>query len=364
MHQEINELINQFNEEYINADQLQNIQSFVSEYISLDKSTKGTPKEQYEYFYSLIKAFAKRLPKLNAYLAAQHGYDQYILLAFNSDDVNITNVNQMHPLHIAAINGHVHAVNALLAKNANPLAMNIREQLPIHCALFCPIATTPQQLHNKEMIFSILLNLVPETMFYPDKQGNTIFHYMAMFGFSSLLKSCADQYAEGLFIWNKLRRYPIHEGIVNNQLECVQIMLDIPGVNNLSASSKRKPLHYAAMYGNQEVIDICCNRYADLDILTGDGVSALMLAVRANNLEAIRTMLAKKVNTNIQDGEGRSALHIAVITKHNEAIALLLSEENLSRETVDIHNKKAIEYCESEKTVQLFSDLSQNIMPK
>lgn len=364
MHQEIDERVKQFNKEYTNPTQLHDIQAFINEYISVDISSKGTAKEQYEFYYQLINGFVKKIPKMSAYIAAQNGYDQYILQAFDTSQVNLCSANKMHPLHIAAMNGHVHAVNALLNKGANPLALNTSNQLPIHCALFCPIATTPLQLHNKEIIFSTLLNLASEAMFYPDKNGNTIFHYMAMYGFSELLKNCVEQFAEGLFIWNKLRRYPIHEAIVNNQLECVQIMLNIQGVINLSASSQRKPLHYAAMYGKHAIIELSCNKSEDLDILTGDGMSALMLAVNANNLEAIKILLAKQANPNLQDAEGRSALHLAVITKHSQALSLLLADPNVKQDILDRYNKRAIDYCESDKIGQLFSDLSANITHK
>lgn len=190
---------------------------FVSQYIAY----KGDNAFQYSQYYCFAQDFIDKYQDLNTFTAAKNGYDCYIKNVASIDEINSAYEHEMYPLHIASLNGHVHTVLSLISKQANPLVYNNLKQLPLHCSLFSPIT----HHLSKEIIFSMLAELEPNNIFEKDMRGNTIFHYMAMYGLNNLLNSSLQHNTEGVFIWNNLNLYPIHEAICNNKLDLTPLSL-------------------------------------------------------------------------------------------------------------------------------------------
>lgn len=327
MRQNLNEKIQVLPRNSDKAEDLLFIKNLVTEYISSDTDFYGSIDERYAEYYKYLAKFINDYDSIDIHTAAENGYDKYINHLEDFTLINTVNSAGLSPLHLAALNGHVETVKLLLSKNSDPYIKNKQDQLPIHYAARCSLTYNSQKIINKEQVGLILYDFAPDTLLAKDNKGDTIFHYIARFGLSNLLDNLLQKSIDGLYIWNNLRRYPIHEAICNNQVGCIKYMLEKSDVVNLIDSKQRSALHYAALYGNTDVIDAC--------FLKKEGL-----------------------NVNQQDDDGRSSLHLAVIAKNISALSKLLNFENIDISLTDFSNKTAEEYSTCEDIKNIFAEHS------
>lgn len=221
--------------------------------------------------------------------AAYRGYDRFIEAnhALISDALNIPNAEGMTPLHLAALNGHVHTVTVLLDLGADPKQVNKQQQLPIYNALMLPFLYDKALKSNKEKIFNLLSVCNPETLAHKDKLGDTVFHALASNGYTQCLNALLHQDTTGAFYSNNYSLYPIHVAILNHRPDIVALLLRIDKVATLTDSNERVALHYAAMYGSAEVVRLCYLATHDINIQDNDGKTPLALALNEHNQGAV-----------------------------------------------------------------------------
>lgn len=129
-------------------------------------------------------------------------------------------------------------------------------------------------------------------MEHQDSNGDSVFHLMAAQGFVSLLKENLEKYSKLSLCINNHGHYPIHTSILNNQFPVTQILLTIKGNYLLKDAHEQTPLHYAARYGNAEMVDICI--HADnLNTLDTEGKTPLIWAIQSNNLAAAQVLIQR-----------------------------------------------------------------------
>lgn len=175
--------------------------------------------------------------------AAIQGYDYYLRsLLLDSDKWNISNTAGMTLLHLAAAKGHIHTVETLLEKGANPTLLNNNLQPPIFSALFIPISHEKDIMKKKEAIFNTLKKSAPETVLLQDKNGETIMHLIAIYGFSKLLPSLLEKHGELAFRADTNNEYPIHKAILNQQTLVADLLLKKEDIASLIDSAGRNLL--------------------------------------------------------------------------------------------------------------------------
>lgn len=311
----------QLTPEFESGAALHKLKCWCHEHISNDIHYQGTEEEQYKQYFILAKNYldhfiAEAVPE-NAYnmnkiqCAAFEGFHYYLdTLSVESEQWNSATSTGMTPLHLAAVQGHVNTVKTLLAKTANPLIENNNKQLPIQSALFVPILHDSDLIANKEKIFNELAAQAPNSITHQDNGGDSLLHLMAIHGFDSLAKQSLEKNEQLAFCRNNFSRYPIHTAILNHQIAIVRLLLEIAKVNMLADSQGRKPLHYAAMYGQKEMVALCCE-HSDINMKDYANKTPLHLAIEANNIAAIPVLLAKGADVTLIDFENKTALSLA-----------------------------------------------------
>jgi len=258
-------------------------------HVSRDRCYEGSEQEQYRQYWMLASSHSEDFT-----VAVQQGYDRVIE---HQADVAYTLLNAaddygMTPLHIAAAKGYRHTLEALLAKGADVRRTNTQKQYPLFCALFVPLIHEHKLVANKEAIFKTLLSKAPELIDKQDEAGNTVLHAMVARGFNELITPILREHSSMAFIKNNVCHYPIHTAILNHNLQAVTELLAINGVALLADAEERGPLHYAARYGNAEMVALCCAATDDLNAGDADGRTPLMLAEIAKNQAAIGVLRA------------------------------------------------------------------------
>ncbi len=130
------------------------------------------------------------------------------------------------------------------------------------------------------------LELIKPYLTIKDDEGNTLIHTIVSSGYDKVLSDILKLNSAGALQSNHAGLYPIHTAILNNRLICAQILFTIPSVSSLKDVEKRSPIHYAALYGNELMVKLCCESTSNLDACDTDGKTALVLAIETNNEKA------------------------------------------------------------------------------
>ncbi|HHF7398480.1 TPA: ankyrin repeat domain-containing protein [Legionella anisa] len=332
---------------------LTRLENWCTSYISQDISYTGSEEERYRSYLSLTQNFLDdflaivtkeaqtRFDGMNAIqYAAFKGYDHFLsqFVPTHPELLNEENKLGMTALHFAALKGHIHSVKVLLNANILPNKVNKDREFPIHSALFLANKMDQELKKRKIELFNILKNAAPFTMNAVTLNGETVAHLMAKNGFTNLLEDLAKEHSILLFTKNNHGKYPIHLAILNQQLQTVERLITIPGIEELRDAEKRCALHYAAAFGNVEMIKACVITKNYLNARDAYQKTPLIRAAESGNLEAVQFLVELGAEVGVVDLEGFTILDYALQnqnTKLKEWIQQNTSLKNPTMRTIN-----------------------------
>ena len=122
---------------------------------------------------------------------------------------------------------------------------------------------------------------------------------------------------------------------------------------NGADSDGRTPLHYAAMNGDCDLIELFIDDGVNVLAKDKEGATPLHLAAGAGHVSAVEMLLGKVKDIDIQDKALRTPLHYACINDHGQAVQLLL-QKGASFAIKDSSGKIPPQYCRDAEVLQLF----------
>uniref|UniRef100_A0A0N5BFC4 ANK_REP_REGION domain-containing protein n=1 Tax=Strongyloides papillosus TaxID=174720 RepID=A0A0N5BFC4_STREA len=168
-----------------------------------------------------------------------------------------------------------------------------------------------------------------------DNQGITSLHIAATKSSSEILRLLLDALPnknKSLLrnMYDTHNRMPLHYAAASGSLECVEKFMD---------EALSLPVSIRDMYGNTPLMLACGNNYASEVIRclsnkqsvsvasrNGYGMSALHIAVLANNIDGVRILLEEcKIPTEIYDKDYKTLLHYAAQNGNFKIVEILLS---------------------------------------
>ncbi len=327
------------------VDRLENtviLQAWCREHVSTDIDYDGTLAEQHADYLTLsahfLDDFLAHIPQTNSddspvfdgltaiQFASQKGYDRYLTnhpcnVAASFNRATLTGLT---PLSMAAGMGHLNTVRALLNHGADASKPNQNNQTPMFSALLIPMNHDEAFMRKKELIFQALNVAAPGLLTHQDNSGETVFHLMAAYGFNALLTTEIAHVPQAAFIRNNYTQYPIHTAILNNRYEIARVLLNIPTVATLTDANHRAPLHYAAQYGTQDMVELCCSTSHNINSLDTANKTPLMLAVQYQNIAILPVLIKHGADIHLTDYRGFTLLHLAIDTLNSTLIAWIL----------------------------------------
>jgi len=329
------------NEQQINPldptdDDLNKLINWCESTISTDLHLQGNLQDRFDYYKALATGFLTNFqPNIKAdkltepvalfdnmtalQVIVYAGLDIYLKALHPSPKEVNTKIGEINLLHLSAVRGNLHTIEALLSLGAKPLE-NI-----LFASLMLPINHDEDMIKNKQAIYVLLSNLAKNLLQERNESGDTILHAMAVYGYKKLIEDTLVHSKELASISNNATRYPIHSAILNSQDECVKVLAAVPGVEKLTDSKGRNALHYAAKYDDKNMVAICLHTPIAKDSIDKRRQTPLMLATIANNHSAIRELIDFGVQVNLTDDARRSALHYAVEANNLASVELLLA---------------------------------------
>ena len=251
-----------------------------------------------------------------------------------------TKVNGITLLQLAAARGNVHTTEVLLALGANLKETSTNNPILFSGSLMLPIDHDEKMKQNKQSIYILLSQYAKNILDEKNQSGDTILHIMSLYGYNKLIKEILTNQKELASIPNNSRHYPIHSAILNGQHNSVKLLIAVDGIEKLTDAKGRNALHYAAKYGDDDMVKICLNSAISKDSVDKWNQTPLILASIAHNTAAVRELLDFGAQINMTDDAHRSALHYAVESNAVHVVRQLLTSRDIDVNISDDHSSK------------------------
>ncbi|XP_001493514.2 transient receptor potential cation channel subfamily A member 1 [Equus caballus] len=285
-----------------------------------------------------LQNFMKKQKKLSKYddtnasplhHAAGEGQVELMQMIINDSSCEVLNVMDDYgntPLHWAAEKNQVESVKFLLSKGANPNLRNYNMMAPLHIAV--------QGLHNEVM--KVLTEHSSTDVNLEGENGNT----------AAMIACCKDN-SEALQILfnkgakpcksNKWKCFPVHQAAFSGAKKCMEIILKFGEEHGYSREShinfvnnaKASPLHMAVQSGDLEMIKMCLDNGAQLELMENAKCTALHFAATQGATEIVKLMISSFSGSsdivNAVNGNQETPLHRASLFDHYELADYLIS---------------------------------------
>ncbi|MDX2346693.1 MAG: ankyrin repeat domain-containing protein [Legionella sp.] len=163
----------------------------------------------------------------------------------------------------------------------------------------------PKEIKTKAAEFKALwARATPDVCRAQNSAGQTVLQLMVVYGFNLLIPFILQDMPElALRHAKQNNEYPIHTAILNHEIDVVQLLLEVPGVSNLRNDRNQSILHYAARFGSQDMMLLCCKKRAgNIDEKDRFGKTPLALAREENSPDVEAVLIAQGADGNLVEG--------------------------------------------------------------
>ncbi|WP_250294643.1 ankyrin repeat domain-containing protein [Wolbachia endosymbiont of Oedothorax gibbosus] len=143
----------------------------------------------------------------------------------------------------------------------------------------------------------------------------------------------------------------LHNAVYMNNESILKKLLEIPSYDvNAVNKNDRTPLHLAAKYGREGMVEMLLNEEAKVDVVDNRGRTPLHLAAQYNEKKEIVEMLLNKgAKVDIADSRGRTPLHLAAVNGHKDVVEALLKANGINVNAVDEDGKTPFDLATDDK---------------
>ncbi|XP_023390373.1 transient receptor potential cation channel subfamily A member 1 [Pteropus vampyrus] len=261
--------------------------------------------------------------------AAEEGQVELMEMIVSDSPCEVLNVMDNYgntPLHWAVVKNQAESVKFLLSKGANPNLQNNSMMAPLHLAV--------QGGHNE--VVKVLTEHSSTDTNLEGENGNTALLIACFQDNSEAMQMLLNKGAKACKA-NKWGYFPVHQAAFSGAKKCMEIILkygDEHGYNrqchiNFVNNGNVSPLHMAVQSGDLEMIKMCLDNGAQLELMESGKCTALHLAATQGATEIVKLMISSYSGSsdiiNAVDGNHETLLHRASLFDHHELADYLIS---------------------------------------
>lgn len=205
--------------------------------------------------------------------------------SFGKMDINLVNSEGRTPIHVAALHGHVEAIQFCLSIGGNPNVVDCNGWTPLHCAA--------SGGHFKAV--ECLLECC-NVKYAVNKEGKTAFSLAVDNGHSHLLD---------LLHWGDALLRAARLDDVHGLTSCLANGANV----NRKDQNGWTPLHWAAFKGRIKSVKVLLEHGAEIDAVDDAGYTPLHCAAEAGHLQLALFFISRGSRVNLKSFEGAVVLN-------------------------------------------------------
>lgn len=210
------------------------------------------------------------------------------------------------------------AFNALLDAGVNVTIPDENGNPPLFAAA---------SMDNKEFLERLLSKGVDINQINTNT-GNNVIHYLLQLDVDEKQIELLIEKGANLNLKNKIGYTPLIQSITQKKINQAKFLITKEADLQVNDNKDASPLHWAAFYGLEEVVDLLMAKGAKVNIQTGTGFkrwTPLHDAASAGSATIIKKFLDVHPEIiDLQSDVGNTALHMAVKKERIEAVEMLL----------------------------------------
>uniref|UniRef100_A0A4W3HP84 E3 ubiquitin-protein ligase MIB2 n=1 Tax=Callorhinchus milii TaxID=7868 RepID=A0A4W3HP84_CALMI len=219
-------------------------------------------------------------------------------------------------LQVAAHQGHIEVVKALLQANAKLEVHDEDGDTALHYASFGNQPEVARLLLSKGANVNLL-----------NSSTCTALHIAVNKGFSEVVRTLCEHDCN-VNLQDSYGDTPLHDAIAKDYRNIIEILTEIPSIDFTQQNNRGfNLLHHAALKGNKLATEKILARARQLvDVKKEDGFAALHLAGLNNHKEVAEILIKEgQCEINIRNNRNQTPLQLAVTQGHSDMVQLLVT---------------------------------------
>lgn len=282
-------------------------------------------------------------PKQLELLIAVKNNDIIAVNALLKENVNPNFVDEegYSPLHRAVLNDNLDVVNVLLSYKD----IDTEIKLPYEASVddWYLGGATPLLVASytgNADIVNALIEAGSDIRAKDDIDGATTIHIASANGNNEVINILLNKDNTLINEADSMKDTPLHWASIKNQTDTISLLLANGADTKLANSDGNTVLHYAAMYGDVNTVNVLLEADSSLaSVENNEGITPIYYAIVVSDNDILSSIITNgQIDINKKDSLGYTPLHYAANYGNMEAVVLLVEEFNADKTIVNDDN--------------------------
>lgn len=282
-------------------------------------------------------------PKQLELLIAVKNNDIIAVNALLKENVNPNFVDEegYSPLHRAVLNNNLDVVNVLLSYKD----IDTEIKLPYEASVddWYLGGATPLLVASytgNADIVNALIEAGSDIRAKDDIDGATTIHIASANGNNEVINILLNKDNTLINEADSMKDTPLHWASIKNQTDTISLLLANGADTKLTNSDGNTVLHYAAMYGDVNTVNVLLEADSSLaSVENNEGITPIYYAIVVSDNDILSSIITNgQIDINKKDSLGYTPLHYATNYGNMEAVVLLVEEFNADKTIVNDDN--------------------------
>lgn len=282
-------------------------------------------------------------PKQLELLIAVKNNDIIAVNALLKENVNPNFVDEegYSPLHRAVLNDNLDVVNVLLSYKD----IDTEIKLPYEASVddWYLGGATPLLVASytgNADIVNALIEAGSDIRAKDDIDGATTIHIASANGNNEVINILLNKDNTLINEADSMKDTPLHWASIKNQTDTISLLLANGADTKLTNSDGNTVLHYAAMYGDVNTVNVLLEADSSLaSVENNEGITPIYYAIIVSDNDILSSLINNgQIDVNKKDSLGYTPLHYAANYGNMEAVVLLVEEFNADKTIVNGDN--------------------------
>ncbi|XP_065649233.1 transient receptor potential cation channel subfamily A member 1 homolog isoform X2 [Hydra vulgaris] len=248
-----------------------------------------------------------------------------LLLNERNIEIDAIDRRKMTSLHCAASAGSFSVCRLLLDGGADIFCQGEDDMTPLH------LASMEGHLDIVMLLFDYAekqggVTMLAKLIFSYDRDEQTALHLAVENNHTAIVEFFINKGAN-VNLMKANMTSPLHLACTSGLIEIAKLLVENGADIESKNSLQETPLHRAALFNRVEIIQYLLSKGACIDIKDKDNETPLLMAMRKNNWETVKLLLDNSADLTLKDANDKTCLYIGAEENSKESLEILCQHD-------------------------------------